>query len=64
MLNEKRLTEIMRVKGVTNAELATVVGVSKASMSYYRQGLRMPSAGTLGRIANYLGCKMDDIWVS
>jgi transcriptional regulator with XRE-family HTH domain len=64
MLNEKRLTEIMRVKGVTNAELATGIGVSASSMTYYRQGLRIPSAVTLGRIANYLGCKMDDIWVS
>ena len=63
MLNEKRLTEIMKSKGVTNTELAANVGVSLPCMTFYRQGKRNPSAVTLGRIASYLGCKMDDIWI-
>lgn len=63
MLNDKNLSDLMKKKGVTNRELALHIGVAPSSMTFYRQGLRIPSAITLGRMANFLGCKMDDIWI-
>lgn len=63
MLNDKKLAAIMRAKNVTNTELAEAVGMSRGMMTYYRQNKRMPTAGTLAAMANFLGCKMDDIWM-
>ena len=47
--------------GYTQQELADMVGVSKATISYYIQGKRMPSLKALINIGHVLNCDVDDL---
>lgn len=47
--------------GITQADLAKGIGVSRQMISYYENGVCVPSYETLERIANYLNCWVKDI---
>lgn len=47
--------------GYTQQELADMIGVSKATISYYIQGKRMPSLKALINIGHVLNCDVDDL---
>lgn len=53
-----RLKEVLSEKGVTSAELAGRVGVSKATVSNLINNKTMPSLDTLKKIADALGVEM------
>lgn len=57
--NVKRLRE---AKGWTQAELSDASGVGRITISRLESGvLKETSAGTLMKLANALGCTMNDI---
>ena len=57
--NVKRLRE---AKGWTQAELSAASGVGRITISRLESGvLKETSAGTLMKLANALGCTMNDI---
>jgi transcriptional regulator with XRE-family HTH domain len=50
-----KLIRAVRVQcGLTQAELAHLIGVSQASASKYERGQVMPGAATLGRLSELL----------
>ena len=48
-------------KGLTQKELADMVGIAKNTICAYEIGFRHPKKSTLGKIAHSLGCKMEDL---
>lgn len=44
---------------MTQVALAEAVGISGALVTYYEQGLKVPSAATLCKIADALDCSTD-----
>lgn len=61
---EVRLREVLSEKGVTSAELAGRVGVSKATVSNLINNKTMPSLDTLEKIAEALGVEVWELFVS
>ena len=57
-----RLKELLSEKGVTSAELAGRVGVSKATVSNLINNKTMPSLDTLEKIADALGVEMWELF--
>lgn len=57
-----RLKEVLSEKGVTSAELAGRVGVSKATVSNLINNKTMPSLDTLEKIAEALGVEMWELF--
>lgn len=57
----KKLKAALKRAAMTQAELAQHAGVSKQMMSFIVQGLRTPSATTLKRMSEALGCTMEDL---
>lgn len=53
------LNELRKNHGLTQAELGSKVGLSKAVVSKYENGLGYPSFDVLIRIANYFGVTTD-----
>lgn len=48
-------------KNMTQADLAELLGVTPAAISRYESGERIPDIVTAAKIANALGCKVDDL---
>lgn len=48
-------------KNMTQADLAELLGVTPAAISRYESGERIPDIVTAAKIANALGCKIDDL---
>lgn len=58
MLNLK----VMRIKcGMTQVELAKVVGISQNALSLYEIGERRPRRDILSKLAEALGCEVKDL---
>ena len=47
--------------GLTQEELAKKVNLKKMTIHYYEKGSRKPNVLILVKLANALGCKVDDI---
>lgn len=47
--------------GLTQEELADKVDLKKMTIHYYEKGSRVPNAHILAKLANALGCTVDDI---
>ena len=47
--------------GKTQSDIAQAVGVTVAAVSLWENGATMPRAGTLNKLAIYLGCTVDDL---
>ncbi len=60
-MNGAKLLKILDQRGIRQSELAEAVGVSQAYISYLVKGLKQPTAVTLKRIADELGCTMDEL---
>lgn len=54
-LNPKRLTEAREAKGITMAELARILDVSRQAVSAFEKGIKSPSPETLSQICRILG---------
>ena len=55
----KRFKELRINSGVTQTELSSHFGITKATISYYESGKRMPSSGMIKKIANYFRVPVD-----
>lgn len=55
----RRLTELLADASMTNTEFARVIGVTKATVSKYRDGSILPSVGLLYTTARYFGVSLD-----
>ncbi len=58
MAVELRLKEVIKEKKMQQKDLATQIGVSKVTMSYWCSNHTMPSIETLGLIAKTLKVKL------
>ena len=52
--NSERLQQIMTIRGLTQAQLAAMVGVSTSTLSKWKNGQHMPDIDALNRLANIL----------
>ncbi|MGI9861347.1 helix-turn-helix transcriptional regulator [Moorella naiadis] len=48
----------------TQAEIANRLGIARAAYAHYERGSRTPSIDIALKIANILGCKVEDIFLS
>lgn len=57
----ENLTKLRRSRGVTQKEMADFIGVTKASVSKWENGLSMPDILLLPQIASYFGVTVDEL---
>lgn len=55
-----RISEIRKTKGLSQTELAEKVGTSQEHISRIEKGLYSPRLDISAKIADVLGCKVDD----
>ena len=65
--NEKNIVgakvrEIRIAKGMTQEELAAIMGTSQAAVGMWETGARMPRADKLPKLAEVLGCSVADLF--
>ena len=56
-----KLKEARKAAGLTQVELSRKTGMSQQDISSIERGDRDPTASTLLKLADALGCKIDDI---
>ena len=56
-----RLQELLEEEHMTQKQLAEEIYVSRAAVSAYVNGVRVPSVPTLINIAHALGCRISDL---
>ena len=56
-----KLRELRKKRGLTQQQLADMVGVLNVSLSNYERGTQMPDITTLTKIANALGVSTDTL---
>lgn len=49
---------------LTQAEIANKLGIARAAYAHYERGTRTPSIDMALKIADILGCKVEDIFLS
>jgi putative transcriptional regulator len=49
-------------KGISKAHLARKIGVTRSYVTHLENGRIQPSAETMFRIAEYFGCRIEDIF--
>lgn len=59
--NESPLTAARMAAGLTQAQLAQLVGCSQKDISRWENGVRNPAVTALKKLSNSLGCPMDDL---
>lgn len=57
----KNLRAIRERQGLTQAELAELIEADAAAISHYEAGTRGPAWSTALRIADVLGCSLDEL---
>lgn len=57
-----RLPELLHRKGMYPVDLASLTGVSESLISQVINGKSKFSVLTAKRVADILGCKVDDLW--
>jgi len=55
------IRKLRRDKGITQRELAEMLGVDRTAISKWEQGIAFPRGKTLIRLAEILECSTDDI---
>ena len=61
-LNRAKIANTMREKGLSQADVATALSVSREAVSKWMRGTSTPRAGRILRVANLLGLGFDDIY--
>lgn len=56
------LPELRRRAGMTQKDLAAVMGVTRECVAMWETGKSWPSASTLPRLADLLLCSIDDLY--
>ena len=57
----ERIHNIRIQKGMTQEQLAHLVGIKQPTLSSIESGKKSPSLDTATKIANALGCTVDDL---
>ncbi len=57
----KELKKMRKLQSITQQQLAEMLGITQAMVSHYETGRCIPDLETAARIANALGCKVDDL---
>ena len=57
----KRLAEVRRTKGLSQSELADLLGVSAKAIDYYERRARNPSVDFVSKAAEALSVSFDDL---
>ncbi len=55
----QRLTETMRIRGITSYRASKDTGISDSLLGYYRSGRNDPSADNLIKLADYFNISVD-----
>lgn len=58
------LKKLREAKKLSQTELAAKVGVSQRYIAFIEKGDRTPSLGNALRIANIIGCQVEDIFLN
>ena len=58
-LFSRRLKRLREEKGVTMVDLASIIGMSQATISEWEKGNKFPRAGALQELANYFNVPME-----
>ena len=57
----EKLKKMLEEKNVKQVDIARLLGVSEVLVSRYVSGQSNPTVPSVKKIAEYLGCKIDDI---
>lgn len=57
-----KLEELRKKNGMTQNELAALVGVQQNTISQWESGKRHPPSTTLPQLAKALGCTIDELF--
>ena len=61
-LNNKKLIELRKERGITQKTMSKDLNLQQANLSRYESGsVQNPSAAVVKAIANYLECHMEDL---
>ena len=55
----ERLFNLLKLKGISNAELARATGISTARLSNFYNGVNLPSLDNALNLVNYFDCTFD-----
>lgn len=58
----RRVREIRKERGLTQAKLAEMADVSHVTIGYYERGVKFPSAETLEKLAAALAVRVEDLF--
>lgn len=56
-----RLKELRKANGITQAELASVIGISQSAIAQWELNIAKPQMDKLPLLAKVLGCTIDDL---
>lgn len=59
MASENRIAEMRKIRGLSQAKLAKLLGVAQNTVSNWENGSREPDNETLKKLAFHLGCTVD-----
>ena len=63
MVNSHKIRTLREKENLSAIEFAEKVMSSQAMISFIETGVKQPSVALLKRIADYFGCKVDDLIV-
>lgn len=55
----ERLRQLRKEKGLTQADLAKLLGVSQQAIGNYESGVRQPDSGTMVKLADFFDTSVD-----
>lgn len=59
--NDSPIARIRMERGLTQGQLAELMGVHQQVISRWEQGTRNPGARSMFKLAQVLGCQMEDL---
>ena len=61
MVDKEKLKKLLEDSNIEQKQMAAMVSISEAMMSFIIRGLKEPSLGVIVRISEVLGCTVDDL---
>lgn len=56
------IAEVRKEKGKSQSDVATATGIAERQLSRYENQHEVPKLTTLAKIAQYLGCTIEDLY--
>ena len=60
-MTKLRIKEIRKARGMTQSDLAKMVGVDQSAVAQWEAGKSGPHRNKLSKLAQALGCSIDDL---